>query len=188
MYIEVEEIVSYDVDCQDRTKPPSTWKGAVAGAAGGLVASWVMNRFQTATSKVAELATSGNTTLNGESTDGEDATVKTASAISERVADHHLTASEKKVAGPAVHYIFGSAMGALYGIAAELAPKSSAGYGGPFGAALWFGADEVAVPMLGLSGSPAQVPMPTHASALAAHLVYGFTTDAVRRSVRRALA
>jgi hypothetical protein len=93
---------------------------------------------------------------------------------------------EKKVAGPAVHYAFGSTMGALYGIAAELTPRSSAAWGLPFGAALWFGADEVAIPALGLSGE-SQPKISTHASALAAHLVYGLTTDSVRRVVRKAL-
>ncbi len=57
----------------------------------------------------------------------------------------------------------------------------------PFGAALWLGADEVAVPLFGLSGPPFAYPASTHASALAAHLVYGATADLVRRAVRAAL-
>ncbi len=189
MYIDADEIVVYDADCAEPVKRSSAWKGAVAGAAGGLVASWVMNQFQTASSKAAELVTGedGESSGHGQDT-GNDATVKTASAISENVAGRGLTDSEKRVAGPAVHYAFGSTMGALYGLAAELMPKASAGRGVPFGAALWFGADEVAVPALGLSGSPLCTPMSTHASALAAHVVYGLTTDTVRRAVRTALS
>jgi putative membrane protein len=188
MFIDAEAIEVYDVECDEIPKRSSAWKGAVAGAAGGLVASWIMNQFQAATSKAAELAQGQNANANAGPQDGEDATIKAASAISENVAAHRLTADEKKIAGPAIHYVFGSAMGALYGVASELAPKSSAGRGVPFGAALCFGADEVAVPMLGLSGAPSETPVSTHASALAAHIVYGFTTDTVRRAVRGALA
>lgn len=188
MFINAEAIEIYDVECQRIPKRSSAWKGAVAGAAGGLVASWIMNQFQAATSKAAELMKTEDTNSHAEATGGEDATIKAASAISESVADHRLTADEKKVAGPAVHYVFGSAMGALYGVASEFVPTSSLARGVPFGAALWFGADEVAVPMLGLSRSPTATSVSTHASALAAHLVYGFTTDAVRRAIRTSLA
>ncbi len=185
MYIEFNELTA----CDDRpmnsgNKWSSQWKGAIAGAAGGLLAAWVMNQFQSGVSKLTENV-SGNAQWEK---NAEDATVKAASAISETVADHPLSQKEKTIAGPAVHYVFGSTMGALYGIAAELNPKSSGGWGAPFGAALWLAADELAVPVLGLSGSPSDTPVTTHASAFAAHIVYGFTTEAVRRAVRAALA
>ncbi len=60
-------------------------------------------------------------------------------------------------------------------------------FGLSFGTAVWFGADEVEVPAFGLSKSPLACPPSTHASALASHLVYGATTDLVRRAVRSAL-
>jgi putative membrane protein len=175
------------------------WKGLAAGLVGGLVASWTMNRFQDVWSKLAEEfgqseEESSARDGNGESQEArggggqtDDATVKAASAISEGIFDHRLTKGEKKVAGPAVHYAFGASAGGLYGAVAEVAPGVTAGAGLPFGAAFWLVADETAVPLLGLSKGPTEYPLSTHAYALASHLVYGLTAEAVRRTVRGAL-
>ena len=170
------------------------WKGLVAGLVGGLIASWTMNQFQALLSKASEgdeKSQGGRGTQKkksqSESKEGDDATVKAATAISENVFDHKLSKSEKKVAGPAVHYAFGTLTGGLYGAAAELAPVISAGVGLPFGAVFWLAADEATVPALGLSKPPSEYPLSTHASALASHFVYGLTTDLVRRAIRRAL-
>ncbi|MBV8200231.1 MAG: DUF1440 domain-containing protein, partial [Acidobacteria bacterium] len=122
-----------------------------------------------------------------EDEEDENATVRAASAISQRVFGLELTEGEKKVAGPAVHYAFGSLTGCIYGMAAELLPQVAAGRGLPFGAAVWLAADEAAVPALGLAEPPHKVPASTHAMALASHFVYGLTTDAVRRWVRELL-
>ena len=99
-----------------------------------------------------------------------------------------LKKSEKESAANAVHYIFGTTVGAVYGIAAEAAPITGAGYGLPFGTALFLGADEIAVPALGLSEPPTDIPMSTHAYGFASHLVYGLTADLVRRGVRKVLS
>ena len=167
----------------------SMWRGAVAGVVGGLVASWVMNRFQAGLSKAAEASESEPESSSqgdqGQSSDSdENATVKAADGIARRAVGRRLTSREKAVAGPAVHYVFGSAVGAAYGALAEAMPMAARAWGLPFGAALWFGADEVAVPAFGLSKSPAAYPASTHASALAAHLVYAATADGVRRALR----
>jgi putative membrane protein len=179
------------------------WRGLAAGLIGGLVASWTMNRFQDVWIKLAGSQSSGaessQQTEGQESGQGlqqtrmksdeepDDATVKTASAISEGIFDHKLTKGEKKIAGPAVHYAFGTSVGGLYGAAAELAPEVTAGAGLPFGAAFWLVADETALPLLGLSKGPAAYPVSTHVYALASHFVYGLTTELVRRGVRDAL-
>ncbi len=179
-------------------------KGLVAGVVGGLVASWTMNQFQSLWSKLAEgdeqsqdkksPRQSGGgkgkqkkqqSQEGGEG--GGDATVKAAEAISEGVFDHELTKSEEKVAGPAVHYAMGATSGAIYGAMAELTPFVTIGAGLPFGTAVWLVADEAALPALGLSESPTEVPLSTHAYALVSHFVYGVTTEVVRRAVRNAL-
>lgn len=117
----------------------------------------------------------------------DDTTVKTASAISERLFHHKLTKNEKELAGTVVHYSLGTGVGGLYGAAAELAPEVTAGAGLPFGAVFWLVVDEGAVPLLGLSKGPAEYPFPTHVYALASHLVFGLTAEIVRGAVRRAL-
>jgi putative membrane protein len=164
-----------------RTHDGALWKGVAAGALGGLVASYAMNQFQAVTKKL-----SADGQGEAEKNEGEDATVKTAEAITGALG-HPLSQEEKKVAGPVVHYAFGAAMGALYGALAELSPKVAAGAGVPFGTAVWLGADEVTVPALGLSKKAAETPPAVHAYALASHLVYGLATDLVRRAVLRVI-
>jgi putative membrane protein len=155
----------------------SVWKGAAAGLLGGLVASWVMNQFQSAVSQLSDGS-------SGQQESGDDATMKAADAVADTVAGRHLTHEEKQALGPFVHYAFGSSIGALYGAVAELVPQTTTAWGMPFGVAVWLGADEIAVPAFGLSKAPFEYPASTHASALAAHLVYGVTTDIVRRVLR----
>lgn len=197
-----------DATSTDGRDDNNVWKGFAAGLVGGLVASWTMNRFQSVWSKVAEgfetwpVNQFQNVPADadgGEEAPGtqdsvvgskpevqDDTTVRAASAISEALFDHKLTQSEKKIAGPAVHYILGTGVGGLYGAAAEVAPKVTAGTGLPFGAAFWLVVDEGAVPLLRLSKGPMAYPLSTHAYALFSHFVYGLTAEVVRRAVRKA--
>jgi hypothetical protein len=186
-------------------REPDVLKGAIAGFIGGLVASWTMNQFQAALSKLMEGiekphgaqslkpggGQEGVRQMKHEpeenSEEQDDATEKLASAISENVFGHELDKSEKESEGAVVHYAFGAAMGGVYGIAAEVVPEASAGLGVPFGAVFWLTADEMAVPLLGLAKPPTEYPLSTHAYALASHLVYGLTAEVVRRAVRKAL-
>ncbi|MGA7616193.1 MAG: DUF1440 domain-containing protein [Thermoanaerobaculia bacterium] len=168
-------------------------KGIIAGAIGGLVASYVMDYTHQAWSKAEELIsgdgdgrdreTENDTEMEREE-ENDPATMKIVKKVSEGIFDHPLSERQKKIAGPAVHYGFGMTMGALYGGLAEVAPITAAGLGIPFGAALWAAADEVAVPALGLSEKPTATPVQQHGEALASHLVYGVTTDLVRRAIR----
>ena len=81
---------------------PNLWKGLLAGALGGLTASFAMSEFYSLV-----LGVEGNSEPGK-----EDSTVKAASAISEIVFHHGLTPDQKTIAGPAVHYAFGMTMGA----------------------------------------------------------------------------
>ena len=166
----------------------NAWKGLVAGVVGGVVASWTMDRFQywwlsfdRGDERELQQAPSE------EGNQDEPATVKTAAAISE-VFGHSLTAGEKEIAGPIVHYAVGTTAGAVYGLAAEYAPDVTTVAGIPFGAAFWMVVDEGALPLLGLAKGPTAYPISTHAYALASHLVFGLTAEVVRSTVRRALS
>jgi putative membrane protein len=166
----------------------SAWKGLVAGVVGGLVASWVMDRFQywwLSFGEGDELRL--QQTPIEEDNQNEPATVKTASIISEGVFSHTLTVKEKEIAGSLVHYAVGTTAGAVYGIAAECEPRVTTLVGIPFGTAFWMVVDEGALPLLGLAKGPAAYPVSTHAYALASHLVFGLTAEVVRQTVRRAL-
>ncbi len=156
-------------------------KGAVAGLIGGLAATLVMGGFQALLSALAEEK------KQSKKKEDEPANVKAAEAIAENVFDHKLKKSEKEPAGEGMHWTMGAGSGLIYGVASELAPVSTAGYGLPFGAAVWVIADDIVVPALGLSKSVTEFPLSTHAYALSSHLVYGLTTDLVRRAVREVL-
>lgn len=165
-------------------------RGMAAGMLAGCAASWAMNQFRQLRPQNSppggereqpEERQSVRQALHEEE---EDATVKTAQRISQRVFHHDLSDNEKQIAGPVVHYGYGSLVGAMYGGLAELLPAVSAGAGLPFGFALWLLGDEVAVPALGLAKPPTEYPPSTHADALAAHFAYGFTTDLLRRVLR----
>src|SRR5215216_1014321 len=174
-------------------------KGLVAGLAGGLVASWTMNQFQAAWMRVASDSEKGHGAQSLQPSDGstgnqaedakeqDDATVETAKVISRTVFGHELQENEKEPAGTAVHYVFGTATGGLYGALAEVTPQVTAGAGLPFGAAFWLIADEISVPLLGLSKGPTEYPVSTHVYAFASHLVYGVTAEFSRRALRQVL-
>ena len=88
----------------------------------------------------------------------DDPTMKSAEAISESVFGHSLAKKQKEKAGPLVHYAFGTLMGGVYGLAAEVSPTVKSVGGLPFGAALFLGADEIALPVLNLTKGPSRVP------------------------------
>jgi putative membrane protein len=180
----------------------NVWKGLAAGVIAGLAGGFVMNQFQwlwsklTSDEKDSEHAHSpkqsghkSDMQQERESSGETDApaTVKLASAISENVFDHKLREDEKEPAGTAIHYGFSLVTGGIYGVTTELEPEAAVGAGAPFGAAVWLLADEITVPLAGLSKGPTAYPLSKHAYSLASHLVYGVATEATRRAVRNML-
>lgn len=164
-------------------------RGAVAGLAGGLVASWVMNEFMAGPGQKIQTSLQSDEENQQQQAEAgqpkEDATMKAADAVvSITSGGRHLSHQQKEQAGPVVHYAFGSLMGGLYGVAAEFWPAARAGFGTTFASALFAGADLIAVPVLRLGSSPDEQPTSALASPLAAHLVYGVSTELVRRAVR----
>jgi uncharacterized membrane protein YagU involved in acid resistance len=147
-------------------------QGTIAGLAGGLAGSVAMTQFQTLWSR-----------LNPPSPGPHDdpATVKAARSL------FPVPDDRKNTAGNLVHYSFGTLNGAIYGAAAEKSRATNPAMGLIFGAALFAVADELLVPAMGWSKSPARYPLKTHLYGLASHLVYGATTDLVRRGIRAAL-
>ncbi|HKP73658.1 MAG TPA: DUF1440 domain-containing protein [Pyrinomonadaceae bacterium] len=180
------------------------WKGLAAGIVGGLVASAVMNQFQALWSKLmaGEERSHGAQSLQqgmprqgigrelqeqGVDEPQDTAPARLANAISVGVSGRELSGGEKESAGTVFHYAMGTTSGALYGAVAEFVPGVKAGAGLPFGAAVWLAVDEGLVPAVGLSKSSPEYPLSIHAYAFASHLVYGLTTEVVRRAVRNAL-
>ena len=166
---------------KDKNSEKDLLKGIVAGAIGGLVASFVMTEYQGLTAKLTESDKKSSAKKD------EPANVKAAEMVSEDIFDHKLKKSEKEPAGKAMHYLMGGISGAIYGATAELTGATTFAAGLPFGSAVWASADDVVVPALGLSKSPTDYPLSTHAYALSSHWVYGLVTEIVRKAVRKAL-
>ena len=168
-------------------------RGMAAGMLAGAAAAWAMHQFTNV--RPIQSPPGGSRPANepeehlhqSETNLDANATVQTAQRISKKVLNRELTEQEKKIAGPAVHYAYGSVVGALYGGLAELLPITAAGLGMPFGFALWLLGDEIAVPALGLSKASTEYGPEAHADALAAHFAYGVTTDVLRRVLRHKL-
>ena len=171
----------------------SAWKAGVAGMVSGLAATVVMTGFQSVWNRASEeLNPKPRSEPSSQSEEEkEDATMKAAGKVAE-LAGQRLSHQDKKKAGPLVHFGFGTAMGAVYGLTHEAAPRElqkldpvSSGTG--YGTALFLAADEAALPALGLAGKPSKTPISTHIYGLASHLVYGVVAAFLFKEVRSRL-
>ena len=165
-------------------------RGILAGVAGGLVAAWAMNQWSAGpgTALTKKLLTEDEQGQMAAQSDGEDATMKAADGLSAPAkGGQHLTSEEKAKGGPIVHYTFAALVGGLYGGLAEYSTLVRSGFGTTFGTVLFVGGDLVAVPAFGLSESLDKYPAGSYAGPFTSHLVYGATTELMRRIVRAIL-
>jgi putative membrane protein len=147
----------------------------LAGALGGFAGSFAMSQLHA-------LLQRGDASSRQSK---EDSTVKAAAAIWQCIFKHELTEQQKKIAAPAVHYGFGTSVGAIYGTLVESGHLMRAGWGLPFGAVVWLGAHAIAVPALGLSEPITQSEPGSEAAEFGAHLLYGVTVESVTCLLRR---
>jgi hypothetical protein len=169
--------------------------GAAAGAFAGLVGSWAMIRFNHLISPDSGQSDKANdphaprrvdarpNDIDGTIPD-EPGSMQAASAAARPLLGRSLTPDEKLIAGPVVHYVFGATVGALYGAAAEVDATTTSAAGVAFGVTVWLVADEIGMHAAGFANRPTDYPLSRHAATLATHVVFGLTTEAVRRSLR----
>ena len=153
-------------------RPRSALADAMAGAVCGLAATAAMSAFERAMVAAAAGLGIPEQRLQErmvESPEGERPTEKLAALAG---------IEEKERAADALHYAFGALLGAAYGVARGRWRAASRGRGAIYGAALWLGATETALPALRLSRPPADFPPSTHAMGLLAHVCYGLALDA----------
>jgi hypothetical protein len=168
-------------------------KGAVAGLVGGLAGTWAMNHFQAWWTQVSHgqepQSAAGRHDARDwqELAEGRNANELAAQTIARHTIHRPLDRQELGAGAMAVHFAFGGAMGGLYGAFWEISPATRQMGGAAFGTAVWAAADEIAMPVLGLSRPTTEHPPERHAHAFAAHIVYGVTTEIVRRGVRALL-
>jgi putative membrane protein len=153
-------------------------RGLVAGAIAGAVASFVMDRFQAAVSAF---------TTDDDDTQSEPATEKAADAIAKHVVGREIADADKPLAGQTIHYALGIGLGIAYGIVAEFRPAATAGYGTGFGVATATILDEGVVPAVGVGAAPWNTDLSVNLYSYASHLVFGATSELVRRQVAATL-
>ena len=157
----------------------------IAGLAGGLVASFAMEHFQRALGRISpEIGgVPGGGGQQYRQPQSPPATYVAADVLATSATGHPVPSEHNPAAASAIHYAFGGAVGAIYGAAAARTPDITAWGGVPFGATVWLIADEMGMPIAGLAKGPTEYPLKDHATTLASHLLYGATTEAVRRCV-----
>ena len=166
----------------------AVYQGIVAGGIAGLVGTWAMNEVQ----RLWTRAVAGNAPESAggrhdardwqERSEGRNSNELAAQALAGYILGRCLTRHELRFAAPLVHYLFGATLGGIYGAYAERRHADASGTA--FGTTVWLTADEIAMPLLGLSDSTTRRPLEMHLQSLAAHLVYGTTTEMTRRALR----
>ena len=153
--------------------------GLAAGAVGGLAGAWVKAKLegplQAATDRLLQ--------------DGDADVTRTPHGVPpvrlvEKAAGHKLGFGQRQTAKHGIHYAFSATMGALYGALAEVAPPVTAGNGAVAGVALWLGAHEAALPLLGLAPAPKDLPASNHIWEGISHIGYGMAVETVRTLLR----
>jgi uncharacterized membrane protein YagU involved in acid resistance len=184
-----------------RAHRPSLLRGIITGATAGIAATLIMDQFLKLTSASQKAIEKQMKLAQGESpweiaheqvqqeqqaAEQEGSTEIVARKIA-AATGKTLDKEKKKTAGQAVHYTFGTLMGIVYGVSAELVPEATTGAGTAFGTLLFLGADEVAVPAFQLSPAPTDTPAKDHLQHWAAHVVYGGSLELVRSLLRRVI-
>jgi hypothetical protein len=163
----------------------------LAGAIGGLAGTSAMNETQRAWTHAvdgqAPESPAGKHDARDwqERSEGQNSNEIAAQFLATRFIGRRLDCGELAIAAALAHYTFGAAMGALYGAYVERRGRSGTGIA--FGLMVWLLADEIAMPLLGLSGSTLRRPLEKHLQSIAAHIVFGMTTEAARGALERQL-
>lgn len=180
------------------------WKGAVAGAVGGVVGVLAMSTMEILLDYLHERKPSRpvqELSLRGGRHDiaglkdrarlsrlpQKDATVKAAERFAMLSGAGGIKRGHRHMAGLAVHYGFGACVGAAYGLAVGKWLPTGTMSGLVFGGAVWLFAEELALPLTGFTERPGKYRVSDHVNALTAHLVFGSTTEFVSRWSRQLL-
>lgn len=155
-------------------------RGMLTGAAGGLAGALAMNITQTLARRA--LAASGEPQPRSQRSEQNEP--KDRADNPTQRAWRAITRDNHQLGAALIHFLFGAAVGAVYGTAAAYDRRVQTGAGVPFGAAVWLIANEAGLQITGLSRPAGHYSPGTHVFALLSHAVYGAVTD---RAVRISL-
>lgn len=156
---------------------PDYLRAAAAGVAAGLLAAWIMDRWQAGASPLL----STYQEKAGVQSPGGDSTAKAADMISEFARGRPVSDDNKAAAGVRVHYAFGAALGCAYALVAERWSGITAGFGSGFSLLVDLLFDEALVPALKLSEPDSAYPASSHVYGVVSHLVFGVALEGGRR-------
>lgn len=192
--------IHYDERFEIR-RPRSLWRDTLVGMAAGVVGTAVMNQFW----KVLEAASSDEDDGGSEDAEAtgqleeegllddvalvgpyhreeESAPETAARVVYEKLQGEEPDDETRAALANRAHWAMGMALGAAYGLLrGSRGSGLDVGGGLAFGAGAWLAADEIMVPILGLSEGPTAHPPEAHVQGLGAHLVYGVATAAAAR-------
>jgi uncharacterized membrane protein YagU involved in acid resistance len=176
---------------RNRHRERHPFTALIVGAISGLVGTVVMTQFQTIWNKISEDMQRPRSEHDAKPADEqkEDSTMKAAGKISQEIG-RPLSREERKKAGAWVHYAFGSSVGAVFGVAREMEPRSlhrinPVFAGAAYGTAVFVAAHEVAVPALKLSSNPLKEPIQDQIAEFLSHLIYGIGTAMTYDGLKR---
>jgi hypothetical protein len=170
---------------------------ATNGAAAAVAGTWAMNQAQRLWTRAAGAPVPHSAGGKHDARDWQEreehqnANELAAQAAAMIVAGRPLRPDELRYAAPAMHYAFGAAVGILYGaVVGDRSRRESRSVpvvlsGVVLGTVLWATADEIAMPLLGLSRPTTERGVERHLQSLTAHLVYGIVTAAVFSGMTR---
>jgi putative membrane protein len=168
------------------------FSGLAAGFIGGIVATWVLDKYQQGALEVtrrAEGAVGAGPVLSryqeDRMHDQQRAHAETADRLARSTLGKGLSRAQRRNAAPIVHYAVGALAGGVYGLAAEFIPAVRAGYGTGYAGLLFMGGSQALLPGFGFGALNSRAA--TQGDGLSGHIVYGATLEATRRLLRRIL-
>ena len=156
---------------------PDDLRAAAAGVAAGLLAAWIMDRWQAGASPLL----STYQEKAGVTSPGGDATAKAADALSRFARGRPVSDDDRAAAGLKVHYAFGAILGGAYAVVAGRWGGVTAGFGSGFSLLVDLLFDEALVPALKLSAPDRDYPASSHAYGVVSHLIFGVALEGGRR-------
>jgi hypothetical protein len=172
--------------------PVKLFSGLAAGFVGGIVATWVLDKYQQGALEVtrrAEGAVGAGPVLSryqeNQLRDQQRAHAETADRLARSTRGKGLSRTQRRDAAPLVHYAVGALAGGAYGLAAELIPAVRAGYGTGYASLLFMGGSQALLPGFGFGALNNRAA--AQGDGLSGHIIYGATLEATRRLLRRLL-
>jgi predicted lipid-binding transport protein (Tim44 family) len=163
--------------------------GLAAGIIGGIVATWVLDKYQQGAleaTRAAENAVNAEPFLSRRQEDRlreqQHAHAEAAERIAQSTFGKGLSRTQRRNAAPIVQYAIGALAGGAYGFAVEILPVVRRGYGSGYSNLLFLGGSQAMLPWLNL-GTRQKI-TPAKNGGLSAALIYGATLETTRRILR----